>query len=981
MMMGKSITGCLFGFLTNYPEAGRGNECISCRGRAFSTNAPRTERRAVPAKGGSHLAAWMFVLFVLFAHNAWSGSAWLAGENTAVFIPDNFDPSGTQPSMMFVRSLEEQGTVPLDWEIKPVFSMESGKAVARVALKGNIDLYGTGEVTGPLRRNGTDVVLWNTDNYCYQKADGKRLYQSHPWVMGVRPDGTAFGIIADSTWKQEIDLTDSITITSEGPAFRVIVIERDNPLELQNALGELTGTMALPPLWALGFQQCRYSYFPDTRVKEIVDNFRKRQIPCDVVWMDIDYMDAFKIFTFDPSSFPDPKGLNDYLHKKNFKSVYMIDPGVKKETGYFVYDQGSEGDHWVQTGSGSEFNGDVWPGACAFPDFTRPETRAWWSTLYQDFMALGIDGVWNDMNEPAVFNGPDGTMPEDNHHRGGDGLPAGPHLRYHNVYGMLMVKASREGIMQANPGKRPFVLSRANFLGGQRYAATWTGDNKSTWEHMKMSIPMSLNLSLSGQPFNGPDIGGFEGNCNGELLGHWMALGAYYPFSRNHASKNAINQEPWAFGKEIENVCRTAMNRRYRLMPYLYTLFHAASQSGVPVMRPVFFADPADPALRDEQQSFLLGSDLLIVPRWASNIDFPDGDWDRVVLESDDDGYQPFVLIRPGAIVPMAPVVQSTADYTTEQITLLVNPDVDGAAEGTLYDDAGDGYGYRDGDYSVHRFTCSAIDGGRLRVAIEQMEGERKANRQYRIGYVNDDDVLYTEWSTNLVHELALRRDRVTSVDYSLFPSMYVTSDFNSWTASELPLNFFGNSQWRSGSISLNAGNHELMFSVLKDRPFKVWGGAEGLSGTATAASDGKKNPIRFSVPASGKYIISFNQSSGDYAIRPAAKFDYLSLVGDATPAGWNPQGIPLEQDESNPNLYRWTGPLTTGEFKFHTSSGGWGEGSWLCAPSAGQDLDAQRYIITTDAAGPDNKWQVREAGDYSITIDLEKETINIKSM
>ena len=910
-----------------------------------------------------------------------AGADFMAGDRVAVFEPEHFEPAGTQPSMVFVNELKKQETVSLDWTVRPLFSMEGGKAVASFKVADGVDLYGTGEVTGSLRRNGLDVTLWNTDNYCYQKAEGKRLYQSHPWVMGVRPDGSAFGIIADSTWKQSIDLSAGIRFESDGPAFRVIVIERDSPLELQKALGALTGTMELPPLWALGFQQCRYSYFPDTRVKEIVDNFRARRIPCDVIWMDIDYMDAFRIFTFDPSRFPDPKGLNDYLHEQDFKAVYMIDPGVKAEPGYFVYDQGSAGDHWVKTATGAEFNGNVWPGACAFPDFTRPDTRAWWGTLYQDFMALGVDGVWNDMNEPAVFDGPDGTMPEDNLHSGGGGLPAGPHLRYHNVFGLLMVKASREGIMKANPEKRPFVLSRANFLGGQRYAATWTGDNKSTWAHMKMSIPMVLNLSLSGQPFNGPDIGGFEGNCNAELLGHWMALGAYYPFSRNHASNHSVDQEPWAFGEGIEAVCRTAMSRRYRLMPYLYTLFRQASEEGTPVMRPLFFADADDPALRDEEQTFLLGGDLMIVPRWAANVDFPAGDWDRVMLEDGDDGYQPFVLLRPGAMVPMAPVVQSTADYTTEKITLLLNPDAEGNAIGRLYNDAGEGYGYQEGDFSVHQFTCSKEDGQTLKIRIRQTAGDRKVARQYRIGYVNDDSVEYSEWFSGPEFEVPLRSDRVTTVDYSLFPSMYVTADFNDWNPAEMPLNYFGNGQWRSDKIYLDAGEHALMFSMLKDRPFKLWGGSSGLSGKAREVEPKRENNVRFSVPESGDYLISFNQASGEYSIKAAPKVNYLSIVGSATSVGWNPQGIPLEQDEQTPQIYRWSGALTEGEFKFHTSSGDWGEGEWICAPVGGQkDLSKMEYILTTDAKGPDNKWLVTAPGDYSILIDLEAGRIEIKA-
>lgn len=912
---------------------------------------------------------------------AFCQAAFMAGDDIAVFTPSGFDPAGTQPSLIFEKELSDTGGVSLSWAVRPEFSSEGGKAVATILLKGDIDLYGTGEVTGPLRRNDTDVTLWNTDNYCYHKADGKRLYQSHPWIMGVRADGSAFGIIADNTWKQEFVLSNPITITSEGPAFRVIIIEKENPIELQKALAEWTGKMDLPPLWALGFQQCRYSYFPDSMVMEIADEFRNRKIPCDVIWMDIDYMDQYKVFTFDNTRFPNPKKLNDYLHGKDFKAVYMIDPGVKKEDGYDVYDQGSKGEHWVLTESGDEFNGDVWPGACAFPDFTRPETRTWWGTLYTDFMALGIDGVWNDMNEPAVFNVPDGTMPEDNRHRGGGELPAGPHLRYHNVYGMLMVKASREGIMAANPDKRPFVLSRANFLGGQRYAATWTGDNKSTWEHMKMSIPMSLNLSLSGQPFNGPDIGGFEGNCTADLLGHWMALGAYYPFSRNHASNHSINQEPWAFGDEIEAVSRTAINRRYRLLPYLYTLFRDASESGTPVMRPTYFADYTDLNLRDEEQTFLLGNDLLIVPRWASNLDFPSGDWDRIKLEQTDDGYQPIVMLRPGAIVPVGPVIQSTEDYTADKITLLINPDSAGSATGTLYHDAGNGYGYRNGDYALHRFVCSSDRDDRLKIEIAQVDGQRKANRSYRIGYVTDDDVVYSEWSTNLTHYVSVIPDLTVTVNYSLFPSMYVAASFNAWEPAELPLNYLGDGTWRSDKVHMPAGRQSIKFTALKDRASNVWGDASGLTGTAQPSSAGNTEDIEFSIPREGEFIISFNQSTLRYAIQAAPEYDYLAIVGDATSVGWNPAGIPLEQDEENPNIFTWSGPLKKGEFKFHTSAGDQSEGYWINARSDGQNLQDGRYVIRAHGDGQDHKWKVRTSGVYSVSLDLESGILRVVAL
>ncbi|MDT0649912.1 TIM-barrel domain-containing protein [Autumnicola edwardsiae] len=678
-----------------------------------------------------------------------SQSASIAEPGVAVFYPAQFDSTATLPSLAIVKDLQKKDSLPGDWTVKPEYLQIEGRNAVRFDFEEGVDLYGTGEVIGDLRRNNTDVTLWNTDNYEYAKFDGKQLYQAHPWILGVRPDGTSFGILADNSWRQEIVLDDDAEIISEGPAFRVVVIEKENPQEVMKTLADLTGTMAMPPLWALGYQQSRYSYYPDTAVEELADEFRKRKIPADVIWMDIDYMDGFRVFTFDEEGFPNPEKLNDYLHSKDFKSVYMIDPGVKQDSTYFVYQQGDAGNHWVLDSLGNEYNGEVWPGQVAFPDYTRPETQKWWASLYIDFMNLGIDGVWNDMNEPAVFDGPGGTMPDNNIHRGGGELPEDIHLRYHNVYGLLMVRSSREGILDVNPEKRPFVLSRANYLGGQRYAATWTGDNSSTWDNLKMSIPMSLNLSLSGQSFNGPDIGGFTKTPTPEVFGHWIALGAYYPFSRNHTSNDTEAQEPWAFGEEIEDVSRTAINRRYRLLPYLYTLFHEASTTGMPIMRPTFFADLTNQELRDEQQSFLLGKNLLIIPQWAEDLKMPKGNWETVSFENEEaDPYQATVKLREGAIVPVGPVIQSTEDYSTDRITLLVSPDKAGKASGTLYDDAGEGFGYKDGEFSIIEFTASKVSGKRIKVNVKQTEGNLKKDRQYRIALVKDGKVTYSPWSS-----------------------------------------------------------------------------------------------------------------------------------------------------------------------------------------------------------------------------------------
>jgi alpha-glucosidase len=365
-------------------------------------------------------------------------------------------------------------------------------------------------------------------------------------------------------------------------------------------------------------------------------------------------------------------------------------------------------------------------------------------------MATGMDGVWNDMNEPSVFDGPNGSMPENNRHRGGGDLQPDVHLRYHNVYGMLMVKASREGILNANPDKRPFVLSRSGFLGSNRYAATWTGDNCGTVDNMKMAIPMSLNLGLSGQPFNGPDMGGFTGITTPDLFGKWVAMGVFFPFVRGHASHDVNNKEPWAFGREIENVSRTALNRRYRLLPYFYTLFYESSKTGMPIMQPAFFADPKDTALRKEQQVFLVGSNLLIIPKWAENPVLPKGIWRTLSFageNSSTDKYQADVRIKEGAIIPMGKIIQNTTQYSLDSLTLIVSLDKNGKACGALYEDAGEGFSYKKGEYRNYAFTARQ-KGTTVRVNITPKDGQlQPTGRKYKVCVVTNNGTSESEWT------------------------------------------------------------------------------------------------------------------------------------------------------------------------------------------------------------------------------------------
>lgn len=695
----------------------------------------------------------------LSAHNVKMEKEVIVGDGIAKFVPKGFNLS-QMPSFALKAEPQEKGMLPSNWQLYPIVEKKKGHASAYLDVPQGTSLYGGGEVTGPLLRNGQSIKLWNTDSGAYSVDNGKRLYQSHPWVMGVRPDGTSFGILFDTPYKAELTTTDErINFETEGELFRIFVIDRESPQAVIKGLAELIGTMPMVPRWALGYQQCRFSYTPASRVIEVADTFRIKRIPCDVMWMDIDYMDGYRIFTFNPQTFPDPAALNRDLHIRGFHSAWMIDPGAKVDSTYFVYKSGTANDVWIKTAQGKEFHGDAWPGACAFPDFTQPKTVRWWADLYKDFLDKGVDGVWNDVNEPQISNTPTGTMPEDNKHLGGDKIPAGPHLKYHNVYGYLMVKASREGIMKARPQNRPFILTRSNFLGGQRFAATWTGDNASWESHMTMSVPMILTLGLSGQPFSGADVGGFLFNPDADLFGRWMALGAFYPFSRGHACAGTINKEPWAFGQKVEDVSRMALERRYVLLPYYYTLLHEASETGMPIMRPVFFADPKDTLLRAEEQAFLIGENLLVVPEWAQNPALPKGIWRNLSLipGDDKDSYQAKLKIRGGAIIPTGKIIQNTNEKSLDPLTLLVCLDEKGEAHGTLYWDEGDNWSFKDGNYSFQHFTAIRTTDNKVQVKITQKKGKYiTENNDMAIVKIITDKGIY-QASGNLVEGIEVQ--------------------------------------------------------------------------------------------------------------------------------------------------------------------------------------------------------------------------------
>ncbi|OIV92940.1 hypothetical protein TanjilG_20602 [Lupinus angustifolius] len=642
------------------------------------------------------------------------------------------DRHAAYPSISFVNSKDRDTPITNDKvpSYTPTFQCLLEQQVVKLELPIGTSFYGTGEASGQLERTGKRVFTWNTDAFAYG-PETTSLYQSHPWVLAVLPNGEAIGILADTTRRCEIDLRKESVIQFVAPSSYPVITfgPFSSPMKVLISLSKAIGTVFMPPKWSLGYQQCRWSYLSDQRVLEVARTFREKRIPCDVIWMDIDYMDGFRCFTFDKEHFRDPKSLVKDLHDNGFKAIWMLDPGIKQEEGYFAYDTGSKNDIWVQKADGTPFIGDVWPGSCVFPDYTQSKARVWWANLVKDFISNGVDGIWNDMNEPSVFKILTKTMPESNVHRGDSELGGCQnHSFYHNVYGLLMARSTYEGMILANKKKRPFVLTRAGFVGSQRYAATWTGDNISTWEHLHMSISMVLQLGLSGQPLSGPDIGGFSGNATPRLFGRWMGVGSLFPFCRGHSEAGTNDHEPWSFGEECEEVCRLALKRRYHLIPLIYTLFYFAHTRGIPVATPTFFADPGDPSLRKLENSFLLGPVLVYASTVCSQgLDKLECTWPKGIWLSFDFGDThpdlPALYLKGGSIIPVGLPLQHVGEANpSDDLTLLVALDEHRKAEGFLFEDDGDGYEFTEGNYLLTHYVAE-LQSSAVAVSVHKTEG------------------------------------------------------------------------------------------------------------------------------------------------------------------------------------------------------------------------------------------------------------------
>ena len=589
--------------------------------------------------------------------------------------------------------------------------------------------FGFGEKAKSSLRDNKLHVMWNTDTYAYPPGTDP-IYQSIPFFFAVR-NGLAYGIFFDNTYRSFFDMghtsEEYFSFAATGGELNYYIFTGGRERSPRNVLRDytsLTGRSPLPPLWALGYQQSRWSYCPEARVRELAQQFREKRIPADVIYLDIDYMDEFRVFTWNQAHFPDPKRLIDDLKSDGFRLVVIIDPGIKVDDDYTIYRTGRDEGHFCRTSDGEEFQGRVWPGTCAFPDFTNPSVRTWFGNLYEEYMDQGVSGFWNDMNEPSifppgdtqqdVFDLPEKTFPLSVRHDG-DGHED-DHARYHNVYGMQMARTTHEAMRRLRSDHRPFVLTRSGFAGVQRYAAVWTGDNVSTWEHLALSIPMLCNLSVSGVPFVGSDIGGFAGESSGELFARWLQAAALTPFCRAHAEIGTCNREPWSHGEEFEAINRASIELRYQLLPYLYSLFYEHEQIGTPVMRPLWFDYPSDQRTYEVEDQFLVGSELLVAPvinegSVRRNVYFPCGsewrDWwtgasyeGNSEIEIDAPIETLPLFIRAGAALPTQAVVQHTGEMDRVPLTITAVPG-ELPSSCTFYEDSGDGFDYRNGNFSI----------------------------------------------------------------------------------------------------------------------------------------------------------------------------------------------------------------------------------------------------------------------------------------
>jgi alpha-glucosidase len=675
----------------------------------------------------------------------------------------------------------------------------NGRVQVAEQLRNDEHVYGLGEKNGRLDKRGwqlggNEYVMWNSDTYSYDSSTDP-IYDSVPFCLVTR-NGQAHGIFLDNTWRTFFDIGHRtpglLTFGAEGGDLNYYFINGPAPKEVVERYTALTGRMPLPPLWSLGYNQCRYSYYPESRVRLLADTFREKKVPADVIWLDIHYQDNYKPFTWNHERFPDPKKMISDLRAQHFHVVTIVDAHPKVEKGYFPYDEGIAGNYFVKNPDGSVFEGPVWPaqadknpGPSVFPDFTKPAARAWWGSLFKGFMDDGVSGIWNDMNEPALFDTPTGTLPLDTVFDN-EGQPT-TQRETHNIYGQLMSRATFEGLARLRPNERPFVLTRATFAGGQRYAAVWTGDSQTDWASLRQSVSTLLGLGVSGFPFVGSDISGFTGPATPELYARWLQAGAFFPFMRSHTTFGTPDKEPWAFGWQYEAVNRKTIELRYELLPYIYNVMQEASETGLPAMRPLFLEFPDDRSVTGTEDEFLFGSDLLVAPVLSENaterdVYLPKGEWfdywtgqrhaggKSVQVPVTIDSIPMFV--RGGGFIFRQPVVQDTDEMPGKPLRVLVAPAAD--SKSALYEDDGESPDYRNGDFMTRSFHQTRND-AEITVDISAPDGTFRPTKR---------DLIVETWNDRAPKNVSVKIGDATAIALPRVDAEAFEKSSRGWTFS-----------------------------------------------------------------------------------------------------------------------------------------------------------------------------------------------------
>jgi alpha-glucosidase len=592
---------------------------------------------------------------------------------------------------------------------------------------------GLGEKTGNLDKRGNSFENWNSDIPAYA-INHDPLYQSIPFFIGVHGK-TTYGIFLDNSYRTRFNFgasTDekfSCFSASDGE-MNYYVFGASTIAGVIRDYTWLTGRMSMPPYWSLGYQQCRWSYAPESQVMGIAQQFRERQIPCDVIYLDIDYMDAYKIFTWNNDKFPQPKAMIGKLNEMGFHLVTIVDPGIKVEKGYFAYDEGVANNYFMKYPDGTNYIGSVWPGRCHFPDFTKETVRKWWGASFNRLVDPGVEGFWNDMNEPSTWGQsiPNIVQLDFDGHQG-------QITKAHNIYGLEMSRATFEGTKALLGGKRPFVLTRAGFAGIQRYSAVWTGDNEATDDHMLLSARMVTGLGLSGVSFAGPDVGGFMGNPTEQLYTRWMSMGVFTPFFRNHSSWGTKSKEPWSFGQTVEQQVKDMLIQRYRILPYIYSAFYESTVSGLPVARSLAINYTFDEKIYwwKYQNEYMFGDNILVAPvscnQQAAKVYLPEGGWYRLSSGEFYKGQSEVIVdaplndlpvfVKASGIIPMQSAIQYTAQKPSPVMELHVY-NGEKLNSFVYYEDDGLTYQFENGQYFRRTIT---FDPGQKLISFSEAEG------------------------------------------------------------------------------------------------------------------------------------------------------------------------------------------------------------------------------------------------------------------